>query len=65
MKQELEYLALIVQDYISKQDRSVQIALAEKAQRCVDIISYAGERLAKFDEQVTDSIKSGNPDKSE
>jgi hypothetical protein len=35
---ELEFLAIIAQDYISKQDRCVQIALAEKAQNCVNAI---------------------------
>ncbi len=37
-KAELEYLAMIVQDYLSKLDRSAQMAVAEKAQYCVNMI---------------------------
>lgn len=49
-KTELEYLALIVQDYISKQDRSVQIAVAERAQHCVNIIETALTTLESLDQ---------------
>jgi len=40
-KNELEYLAMIVQDFISTQPRSVQIALAERAQHCVGVLEQA------------------------
>lgn len=40
-KNELEYLAMIVQDFIATQPRSVQIALAERAQHCVSQIEQA------------------------
>ena len=52
-KQELEYLAMVVQDYIAKQDRSVQIALAERAQHCVNTIEQALQATTGTEPEVT------------
>jgi len=38
-QQELEYLAMVVQDFIATQPRSAQIALAERAQHCVNAVT--------------------------
>ena len=34
----LEYLAMVSQDYLNKLDKSAQLAVAEKAQLCVNMI---------------------------
>lgn len=40
---ELEYISLIVQDYIATLPRAAQIALAERAQHCVNTIQRSLE----------------------
>lgn len=60
-KQELEYLAMVAQDFINKQDRSAQIALAEKSQTCVSKIEQALIRLQEI-EQKTASMQKKDPE---
>ncbi len=40
-QQSLEFLSMIVQDYLNTLPRSAQIALADRAQQCVNSLSQA------------------------
>lgn len=60
-KNELEYLAMIAQDYISKQDRSVQIAMAERAQHCVNVIEGALNELDVLSQPAPEEKKATTP----
>lgn len=45
-QQSLEFLAMIVQDYLNTLPRSAQIALSERAQHCVDTVAQALQAAA-------------------